>query len=201
MFGLEKKRSKIETPSWPSGYFVIDKNTEADWKNITEEKLNYIMEESRLYLQHIFDSTVNLTQKAAFLLTLISGTISFMFIEFAMKYREYTIDDWYIWPLAGYFLILFMAFMRLLKYVLPSLKYDAVGTPPEILLRKKGMMDFDYKKIIVSQLEFYQGRIDQNMKQNTQMAYHIKECSIGIIAYPVLISAVLFSGYILNRLI
>ncbi len=198
MFWLKKRKNRTPTPPWDSGYFHIDENTKTDWENLTSEKLIYTIEESRLHLQNIFDSSNSLAQKASFFVVMICGAITFMFMKYVSQYQEYSFTDWYLWPIAGYFIVLCLAFIRLVKYVMPSLDYDAIGTPPEILLRKKGMMDFDFKKMIVSQLEFYQGRIYQNMKQNKLMAYYIKRWIIYLISYPVIVSALLFVTFVLS---
>jgi len=69
MFKFWKNKAK-ESTRWDSGYFY-DKPNEGGWKDLDKDKLNQILDESRLYLQHIFDSYVNLTQKVSFFLAVI----------------------------------------------------------------------------------------------------------------------------------
>ncbi len=186
-----QKESINDRLSWRSGYFINNENNKADWNNLTEEKLKFILEEGRLCLQNIFDSLGYLSQKATFLITLIGGAISYIFVEFILKFKQFNMDDWYVWPLAAYFVVLICVFFILIKYLLPSLDYEALGNVPENLLTKEEMA-FDYKKIVVSQLEYYQHRINLNLKQNYQAARDIKRCFCMVIIYPILTSIALF---------
>jgi hypothetical protein len=173
MFGFGKKKI-VDTPTWDSGYF--HKGAKSDWEQLTENKLAYMIEESRLYLQNTFEATNSLTQKAAFLLTLIGGLIGYIFVEFVLKHKQFDEKDWFfVLPLAVYFLILIYNFCVLIKYFLPSLDYEAVGTPPKNLLLKN-IMNVGYANIIIKQLQLYQDKINRNREQNRQMAQKIKLC-------------------------
>lgn len=195
MFNFGKQKKMADTPAWDSKYFSEYKKS--DWDNLKPEKITYMIEESRLYLQNIFESTNCLAQKASFILTLIGGLIGYIFVEFLMNYKQYKVDDWYIWPIAGYFVVLVCSFFGLRKYLLPSIDYDAVGIPPENLLLKTGMMDLDFPNIAITQLELYQGRINNNRTQNTKMAQAIKRCLVWIILYPILATTTLFICFLL----
>jgi hypothetical protein len=185
-----------EITPFDSGYFYT--GTEKKWGNLTNEKLSYVLEESRLYLQHIWDGTTFLIQKALFLLTLITAGIGFLFTEFMMRYEWFESHLWITFILVGYFIVLLYIFLKLIKYFLPSLDYEAIGNYPKILLKNEGMMEYDYKKIIVSQLELYQDKINRNFKQNKQFAFAIKYTLWWLVAYPSIVVAVVFIVFLLS---
>jgi MFS family permease len=196
MFNFRKEHKAIKTPPLDSGYF--SEYSKSDWEKLTSEKRTYMIEESRLCLQNIFEGTVSLAQKAAFLLTLIWGLISYMFVEFMTKYNQCNINDWRIWLIAVYFVILICAFLVLIRYLLPLPIYP-LGTSPQKLLPRKEAMDSDFAEIIVAQLKFYQARIDHNRKLNAKIAQKVYLCAILIAAYPILVSLVVFVIFFLNH--
>lgn len=188
------RKKEIKDKSFDSGYFY--EGLEKEWNDLTDEKLTYAIEESRLYLQNIFDSTACLSQKAMFLLTIVVGLIGYIFVEFVLKYKQLDINTFLLYPVAGYVGILILSFILLNRFILPTINIYSVGNAPKNLLKKDKMMNFCFKEIIVSQLENYQDRINHNTKQNIKKARYIKLCIWLLVGYPILVIAALFIAFL-----
>jgi hypothetical protein len=181
MFKFWKNKAK-ESTRWDSGYFY-DKPNEGGWKDLDKDKLNQILDESRLYLQHIFDSYVNLTQKVSFFLAVIGGTIGFIFTEILLNQEYFKKNLKIEIALVGYFIILNTTFLFLSKYVLPLKELDSVGMPPNGILKKKKMKE-DFEHITVNQIEVYQGSIEHNYDIVTRIGQEIKVSFWVVVLYP-----------------
>jgi hypothetical protein len=186
-FGKKKKPE-----SWNSDL------CEDDVRYLTGDKLAYMVEESRLYLQSINENTGRMVGKAAILLGFITAGIGYIITKFISNYYCYIEHYWQAIFWIGWLIILLYDFFTLIRYQLPSLDYP-VGTPPENLLLKE-YIKFDYERIIVPQLELYQRRIDNNEKRSLQMAKNIKVCFALAVIYPIVI-AIGYLFFILVKLL
>jgi uncharacterized membrane protein YhaH (DUF805 family) len=174
------KRTSDKLNDWHSGYFQDEKGT---WL-LSECKLNYTIEEARLFLQAVWDGKGRLVQKAGFLLAVIVGLIGFLFTEFILKYDHLTsVPFWQKLVLLLYFLILFVCFLILTVYQLP-LRDNAFGTPPRNIFMKE-VMNSDFEEIAVTQLEYYQDRINYNIQRNTRLAMVLLWCYLLVVVLPI----------------
>ncbi len=179
-----KKKVKTRISNWDSNYF---KAKPEEWKDLKEEKLDYIIEESRLFLQAVWESKDRLAQKASFLLAIITGLIGFIFTQTILEYDSFiTKSLWAKILIAIYFVILFLSFFRLIKYQLPSEDFS-VGTQPKKLLSKE-IIKYELEDIAVKQLHNYQEKIDCQMQSNKEMGRIINHCFRWVILYPTIIT-------------
>jgi hypothetical protein len=180
MFGLGKKINEIKP--FDSGCFNHKKG-EGIWKDLKDNdnnsnKLNYVLEESRIYYENVIDNRNRLIQKELFLLALIVGLIGFIYNSFITQV-SYFIENFELLLMLGmYFTILLWSFFGLAKHQLPSLDYPP-GNPPKNILNLndeeiKDLMKCDYERIVVRYLEDCQDCINQNEKRNQQIANDIK---------------------------
>lgn len=192
---LRKNSQITEIPSWKSGYFDCEKG-EGGWNKLTEDKLDYIIEESRLFLQAVWESKDRLVQKTSFLIAIICGLIGFIFTQTILQYDSFAQKSLLVKTLlALYFILLMIAFRVLIKYQLPSLD-NPTGTSPKNLLCKE-VIEFDFKDIAVKQLQLYQNSISSQILRNDQIAKEIHLCFKLVIWYPAIIILVYILGVIL----
>lgn len=175
---LRKANSKAE--DWESGYFSTPKG---EWAKLTDAKLMYVVEESRLFLQALWDSYGRLTQKASFLLGVIIGIVTLIFTEMISRQDYWNDLQWWNKVLLALYLLFLIALgFRLLKYQLPILSH-AAGTQPLDLLKKESM-NCDFEEMAIRRLELYQDSIDHNRRQNIELSRTLKYSYLFMLGYP-----------------
>lgn len=176
-------QEKTEYEDWIRNYY---KSPKGKWAKLDETKLLYAVEESRLFLQALWDAYGRLTQKVSIFLGIVTGLIGFIFIEVMLKNNHLLYLRWYdILFLGLYFIFLIITFFRLLKYQLP-IKSNAVGTQPKGLF-KKDVINLDLEEIIVKQLRFDQRNIEYNLQQNTELVKVLKSSYQLVALFPVVV--------------
>jgi hypothetical protein len=192
MFWFKKKNDEIKkADSWNSHYFEKDEKGE-EWKNLSQDKLEYAMEEARLIISKLSDNTSRLTSKGFTLLAIIGGLIGFIFTNYIVYWSYFINNLWLTFPLTIYFGCLICAFY-ILRICIRPIYRTPIGTSPNFLLKNE-VMKYDFLKIIITQLENYQGRIDKNTKQNDWMSSRI-ELSLNLATVYPTISIILYSVF------
>ncbi|MGD0077193.1 MAG: hypothetical protein ABSB91_01045 [Sedimentisphaerales bacterium] len=197
MFGF----GKIEEVDWdaiPWDDTYLYRDNAKDWTDCTEDKLKYVIEESRLYLQSILDNNNRLLNKAFFLLTVFVGLIGYIFAKFVSSPNNAIASKWFIWFLGIYLVFLIFVYLFIvIKYVMPSMDYFYVGTKPANLLYDK-VMALSSQKIIVELLRDYHLIIKHNEERNELMAHNIIKCAMLIPAPLIIASIISFLSYLLS---
>jgi len=181
------------------------------------DKLNFALEESRVYLENISEKANRLVNKGFILISVLSAITGFA----VSKVVEVILDPanisvrtiekhWPEWILVLFCLgCLLYAFSILVKVVLYPMTYYPLGTFPKNLLRKS-VLNFSRNAIIVKQMECYQQGADYNIAKNTFVSAQIRTClrlaflypflAIGVwimltVSLPFLLRAVYWVGY------
>jgi hypothetical protein len=182
MFGLGKSSGKAEPILYDSGYFSASKE---DCDKLTNDKLAYVADESRQFLQAIWDSNGRLTQKVSFLLGVIIAIFGLVFTEVVLKPALWNgMQRFDRVLLSLYMFVLAVIGAYLLKYQLPLLSHASGTQPSDLLTRKSKIMDHDYREIVLSRLEAYQDSVEYNRQQNTELAKLIGCCYKWMLGYP-----------------
>ncbi len=177
------KQEKNEYEDWIRDYY---KSPKGKWAKLDETKLLYVTEESRLFLQALWDAYGRLTQKASIILGIVTGLIGFIFFEVMLENDYLLYLRWYdVLFLGIYFIFLIITFFRLLKYQLP-IKSNTVGTQPKGLF-KKDVMNLELEVILVKQLRLDQKNMEYNLKQNTELVKVLKSSYNLVVLFPVVI--------------
>lgn len=171
-----------QVEEWSSGFF--DGKCK-DWKGL-DEKLPYVIEESRLRLQTLWDATGHLSQKISFLLGIVIALVGYVFTVFIQRTNSMDGLLWYEQLLILiYVVFLLYTFFILIRYQLPFLS-TPVGTSPKNLF-KADAMNCELKEVLVQQLEHYQKRIRSASRQNDAVAKVLSVSYCILIIYPVVI--------------
>jgi len=104
------KQEKNEYEDWVRDYYKIPKGK---WAKLDETKLLYVTEESRLFLQALWDAYGRLTQKASIFLGIVTGLIGFIFVEVMLENDYLLYLRWYdVLFLGIYFIFLIITFFE-----------------------------------------------------------------------------------------
>lgn len=179
----KKENNQPKQPaSWPSGYFEKDIDSD-EWKKVTQEKLQYAIDEARLMMGKISDNSNRLISKGFNLLTITIGLVGGIFGLFATNPDYFVHHWWFLLPLALYFICLLVMSYKLFICIQPTDDLSPVGTPPILLLNVDAMRS-EFKNMMIKQLENYQGRIDNNIQYNNRLARQIEPCIKWFVGCP-----------------
>jgi hypothetical protein len=161
-----------------------------------KDVLMFAMEESRLFLGKVSENTSRLINKGLVLLGITGGMIVFIvntitwFIGLALTKNTLPSSGQIIyeqWPLMILIIFCFFCLVRacciLLKIVFPAFYYP-LGSEPKDLLTEEVLGQEDIKEVFYSQMDHYQERINENVKQNDCLSDYVKESIRWIIIYP-----------------
>lgn len=166
-----------------SGYFDTPKG---EWGKLDDIKLNYVIEESRIFLQTLWDAYGRLTQKAVFILGYVVALLGY--ISTKLVFNKVLISSMLWYEKLSVFIyigMLIYIFFNLIKYQLP-VHNPAAGTQPKDIF-KKNIMNCNFEEIAVEQIEHYQERICQNQKLSRELSGKIKCYFWVMLIYPIVV--------------
>jgi len=193
MWWSKKDINFDDIPDMACDYFNTPKGK---WAKLNDEKLKYLIEESRIFLQTLWDAYGRLTQKALFLLGYIIALLGYISNKVIFKQEIISSMSWQaILFIFIYIALLIYIFFHLIKYLLPICNVSAGGQPKDLF--KKDFMNCDFEEMAVNQLHHYQRRIWYSERLNVILSNRIKYYFGIILIYPIIvISAFLFLHFL-----
>jgi hypothetical protein len=150
-----------------------------DWDSIDEGKIDFILQESKLYLQRLLENLEKLDSKAFVILgvlfSVISGLTGFFISRFSFHSSQ---QNWkLLLPILLIISTCFVACIFLIQCVLPKLVYSIGNEPKNLLI--ESVCQSETRLIKIGEALDYQNRIDECKKHNK---VKIRKMKIGILA-------------------
>lgn len=137
-----------------------------NWDIVDEAKADFILQESKIYLQHLLEAFEKLDSKAFVILgvlfTVISGLTGFLVSKYNFAASQ---QNWRLLaPILVIISIYFIACVSLIRCVLPRMVYS-VGNEPKNLLNNH-VCRSETRLVKIGELLDYQFRIDECKRHN-----------------------------------
>ncbi len=183
MWYFKDSKNFNNIPNWTTDYFETEKGK---WAKLDNDKLNHAIEESRIFLQTLWDGYGRLTQKALFLLGYIVALLGYISTKMLFNLEVMNSMLWYEkLSLLVYLALLIYIFFSLIRYQLPIYNASA-GTQPKDIF-KKDVMNCDYEEIIVKQLELCQKSIYYSQRLSLHLSNKIRCYFWVMLIYPIVV--------------
>ena len=157
-----------------------------DWDIVDEDKVDFIMDESKLYLKQLFEAFEKLDQKAfvflGVLFTVISGLTGFFVSKYSLASSN---PNWkLLLPVMVMVLICFAACFFLIRCILPKSVYS-MGNETKNLL-SNDVCQAEVRLIKIGEVLDYQSRIDECKRHITMKTKNMKFGLVIAFSAPVL---------------
>jgi len=154
-----------------------------DWEIVDEGKVDFILQESKIYLQHLLEAFEKLDSKAFIILgvlfTVLSGLTGFLVNKFDFAASR---QNWRVLvPILTIISICFFACFWLVRCILPKMVYS-VGNETKNLLNNR-VCQSETRYIKIGEVIDYQFRIDECKKHiQTKSKYILRGLLTALLA-------------------
>ncbi len=163
-----------------------------DYSILTNEKLDFILKESKDRLKSSIECSDSLDKKSIFIIgyfiAAITASIGYIFVKYDYKV-PFTININLLLPVIFYLLSNLLLICLALRKAMP-LSYYPLGNEPAKLLKKE-ICKQKFEKIITAYLTTLQRQITDNLADNQSKAKTIKLC-INLAVFVLIISVIIF---------